>query len=246
MKIENYISIIDSNRFGYNVAKIDKFGSSPEEILSFLKCNNVRLVLCKVPLEELSLINKLESLNFTIKDIQVTYKYDLEKYENKNDKFSSDIIVRDFNKNDISILQEIASDSFKNYGHYANDKKLDINKCNQIYSDWIARSCEDKNVADKVFVAEYNNEIAGFLSFKIHNKDSNKYAAGGIGAVAKKFRNINTFKALSIEGLNWGKKTGLDWVEHNVLIDNYPVNRSFIKTGFYTYKSFVTMHNWIE
>jgi hypothetical protein len=46
--------------------------------------------------------------------------------------------------------------------------------------------------------------------------------------------------------LHWGKEIGLDWEEHNVIINNYPVNRSFVRSGFHIYKSFVTLHHWIE
>ncbi len=41
-----------------------------------------------------------------------------------------------------------------------------------------------------------------------------------------------------------GNKIKLDWEEHNVLINNYAVNKTFAKYGFLIYKSFVTMHHW--
>lgn len=246
MNIENYISTLDTKRFGFKIAKINQFDNPPEVILELLKNNNIKLVLCKVTIDNLELINQLEALNFRIKDIQVTYKFDLKNLGNIEHQINNDLIIRDYTIKDIPHLIEIASDSFPNYGHYANDKKLDIEKCNQIYVDWITRSCEDKNVADKIFVAEYLDEIIGFLSFKIYTNGTVKYAAGGIGAVAKKHRNMNTFRTLTFEALKWGKDIGLEWEEHNVLIDNYPVNRSFIKSGFHIYKSFITMHNWIE
>jgi len=236
MKIENYLSILDTKRFGFNIAKVEDFMNCPTEILKLLKANDVKLVLSKVNLENLSLI----------KDIQVTYRYDIKNLENVVLNKNNDLIIRDAESKDIPALKEIAKESFLNYGHYANDPKLDIKKSNDIYSDWITRSCEDKKVADKIIIAEYKGEVSGFLSFKIYTKDNSKYAAGGIGAVSKKYRNLNIFRIITLEGLQWGKEIGLDWEEHNVLINNYPVNRSFIKLGFYTYKSFVTLHHWIE
>ena len=97
-----------------------------------------------------------------------------------------------------------------------------------------------------MIVAVYKGEVAGFLSFKIHGNDHTKYAAGGLGAVSDKFREMNIFRIIVSEGLHWGKEIGLDWEQHNALVNNYPVIKSFLKSGFYPYKSFITLHHWIE
>lgn len=246
MDIKDYISEIDSTRFGFKIAKVHDYSNRPEELLLFLKENGVKLVLSKVDSENLKLINTLENLKFCIKDIQVTYKYTLDNYIKINLPYSTEFIIREAQQGDISKLKKTASESFKNYGHYYADEKLNPIKCNEIYVDWLKRSFENIEIADKLFVAEHQGDIAGFLSFKIYNNDKFKYAAGGIGAVVEKYRNRDVFRMLTIEGLNWGKENKLDWEEHNVLITNYPVNSSFIKSGFKIYKSFVTMHHWIE
>jgi hypothetical protein len=246
MEIENYLSKLDSARFGFKVAKINDFVYAPEELLRFLKENNVLLILTKVSIDNLDLINSLEKLNFTIKDFQLTYRFDLKNFKKTKENAGNELNIRDFAFDDIQVLKKIASESFAHYGHYANDHRLDQKKCNEIYVDWISRSCEDRQVADKIFVAEYKKELAGFLSFKLNENDNLKYAAGGIGAVAERYRNLNIFRKLTYEGLYWGKNLGLIWEEHNVLINNYPVNRSFVKSGFYPYKSFVTMHCWLD
>ena len=43
-----------------------------------------------------------------------------------------------------------------------------------------------------------------------------------------------------------GESPTLNWEEHNVLANNYPVSKSFIKSGFYIVKSFVSLHCWID
>jgi len=246
MELNNYLSELDTQRFGFKIAKVNDFKEEPEEIINFLKHNGVKLILSKIPTENLEIINKLEVLGFVLKDIQVTYKYDLNKNTLKEKEVSENLIIRKSTLDDIESLQEIANNSFLNYGHYANDAKLDKMKCRDIYSDWIKRSCEDKNVADKVFVAESNGELAGFLAFKIFKQDDKTYAASTLGAVSVKFRNLNVFRVLTLEALYWGKEIGLDWEEHNVLATNYPVNTSFVKSGFLIYKSFITLHHWIK
>lgn len=240
-----YLSILDTQRFGFNIAKVNNFETTPSEIIKELKSDGVKMIITKIDCEKLITIQELESLNFRIMDFQLTYKYDLKNYSVSDNQIKSDIIIREANLNDIDELVQIAAQSFNNYGHYFADKRLDLEKCQQIYPDWIRRSIEDKNVADVVFVAEQQNMIAGFLSFKI-KQETDLFAAGVQGAVSEKFRNQSLFRLLALHGLVWGKSQNVKWVEHNVLFVNYPVNRSFIKLGFIPGNSFITMHCWLD
>ncbi len=245
MKVDKFISYLDSQRFGFNVAKVNEFDTTPENLLGLLKENHVKLVISKINANNLELINKLESLGFQIKDIQATYKLELKNFIINENLKKNNITIRDAQIDDIDQLEEIAIESFRNYGHYYADKRLDPKKSNEIYSDWIQRSMKEDGVADKIILAEINNEIAGFLSFKLYNKGDYKYAAGGLGAVSRNFRNKKIFRLVSLAGLLWGKEIKLDWEEHNVLITNTPVIRAFSSLGFTISDSFVTMHHWI-
>lgn len=244
MEIEDYISKLDSDRFGIKIAKVNDYSIGVNKVLAFLKDNKVDMILTKIDANNIDLINELERNLFQIKDIQVTYKFDLKNYCVNRSYENSDLIIRDATLDDIHNLEEIALDSFWNYGHYSADDRLDKAKSNEIYKDWIRRSVENSNVADKIIVAEYNRELAGFLSF-MNSKAKPLYTAGGLGAVSKNFRNKNIFRIINIEGLNYAKENDLEWVEHNVLITNLPVNKAYTNLGFAVYKSFITMHCWL-
>ena len=245
MQITDLISELDSKRFGFKVAKFDAEGINLQELMKLMSFYEVKLCITKVSLEKVELLNILEQNRFLIKDVQVTYKYDLDKPIPTINEKKSEILIREATTKDKIEIETLARNSFSNYGHYAEDCKLPVEKVGDIYGEWARRSIEDKNVADKVFLAEINKEIAGFLSFKINNRDGFYYAAGGVGCVATKYRRQNIFRLITIAGLEWGKQTNLAWEEHNVLITNYPVNYSFTKLGFKVYKSFATLHCWV-
>jgi hypothetical protein len=246
MKEENYISELDTQRFGFKIAKVNNFGEKPEKILNFLKQSGVQLVISKINSSEINLINRIESLGFKIKDSQVRYSYLL---KNINESLfpanNSKVTIRKFQKKDWPDIKMILKESFNNYGHYFADENLDKKKCMDVYIDWGKRSCEDKNVADKVFVALYDKEIAGILTFKKNFQGQTKYAGGGLGAINSKFRGKEIFKMLAVKGLLWGMEEKLDWVEHNVLTTNYSVNVVFSSLGFKINNSFMTMHCWL-
>lgn len=241
----NFLSIMDTDRFGFKIARVNCFDRSPKELIAELKNEGVKLVISRVNCENLELINQLEYLHFKTMDFQIVYKYDLLNLSFGGNIANPDFTIREATISDKKDLIQIAAKSFNHYGHYFRDKKLDPSKCLEIYMDWVKRSIDDKNVADVVFLAETKKKIAGFLSFKVIKGES-LYSAGVQGAVAKEFRDQRVFRSLAQYGLLWGSNQKLEWVEHNVLLTNYPVNRSFISIGFIPYKSFITMHNWLD
>lgn len=243
----NYLSQIDTKRFGFNIAKINNIKIIQKDgFIQTLKLQGVKLIISRVSSENISAINNLENIGFRIKDIQSTYKFDLDRYDINTSSLNPEISIREASKDDILELSSISKISFDGYGHYFADDRLDKNQCREIYNDWIQKSVLDNNIADKVFIAIINEEIAGFLSFKIYEENKKKYGTGGIGAVSEKFRSKNVFSTLTLKGLLWGKTIGLKWEEHNVLNTNYPVNRVFSKLGFSIERSYITFHYWLD
>lgn len=245
--MDKYISGIDSDRFGFKVAKINDWGSNPKELLGSLGAKNIRLIITRIPADDIVTINCLEMSGFQIKDLQVTHKHKLENIPVDNRINSSGIRIRDALEKDVNSIENIAQQAFFDYGHYSKNSQLDKAKVNEIYKDWALRSFYDKNVADKFFVAATpDDEIAGFLTFKLYKTDTGMYAAGGIGAVSASFRNQGIFHILVQHGLMWGKELNLTWEEHNALVTNYPVGRVFSSLGFGIASSWVTMHKWVD
>src|SRR3989339_626749 len=129
--MKNLISDLDSNRFGFLIAKQTNFDLPQKDVEKFLIDNNVKLLICRLDNIEFDRINSLEKLGYQIKDFQITYNFDLRndiKVENYNDN----IIFRSFKKEDISDIKKISKESFQKYGHYAANDKLDKNKCTEI------------------------------------------------------------------------------------------------------------------
>ena len=243
-------SKIDSDRFGIKVGKVTEeffYNKSTEAAIEYFFKEKFNLILARIDFKQISFINELEKLGFTIKDAQSTLYYDM-KNKTKADlpsKFSQ-FDIREFKLSDIETFVNLTRICFEGYGHYFADKRLNHNDCLDTYGDWAYNSCTNPKVADKIFVADLNGEVIGYLSFKIYTIDDKKYAAGGIGAVNPKYRSLGVFRDVTIAGLEWGIDNGFDWEEHNVLADNFPVNKSFIKLGFKPEKFIVTLHGWVD
>lgn len=241
-------SKIDSERFGIKVGKVTEQNFNNvgvvDNIINYFD-DNYDLILAKINVDNIKLINELEKYNFRIKDVQSTLYYKINNYCDTRIGEKS-FNIREFNSKDTDILVELGIQSFDNYGHYFSDERLDNKDCLAVYGDWVYNCCINKEVADKIFVAEENGEIIGFLSFKTKLLENKKYAAGVIGAVSLKHRNKGVFQDIVRRGLVWGQENDYQWEEHNVLINNFPVNKSFLNLGFKPNNTFTTLHCWID
>ena len=236
-------SKIDSKRFGFKVCKTDGevFRRATSKEVESL-CNDSKLIIARVNLNDIDLINKLEDIGFRIKDTQITYKHNLTNLD-KKEIFNNEVTIREFKKSDTRILVQMAKNSFNNYGHYFKNNELDKERCLEVYEDWAFNTCTKKEVADKIIVASIDNEPVGYLSFKIYDDGPGKhYAAGGMGAVDLNHRGKNIFPKILKAGLDWSFNKSLDWCEHNVIVSNFPVNRSMNKAGFKPTSPKATLH----
>lgn len=242
--VEHYISKLDSSRFGFGVAKLTEVRDDVSELVPRLAAAGVKLVIARIDASDIPGINRLEALGFTLKDFQVTNRFDLTR-SSVPVALPNDFLIRDAEPGDVEHLVAVAAASFSAYGHYAADERLDPARCRDAYVDWARRSCEDPKVADKVIVAVRDGIARGFLSFKLLEHDARSYAAGVLGAVAPGFRGSGMFSAIVIRGLEWGRTAGLAWEEHNALATNYTVNRVFAQIGFTISNASVTLHGWL-
>lgn len=249
MRYKEVFSQLDTDRFGFKIGRADGavFKDNPKQIFEDLKSQSYKLLISRVNMDDIDLINAMEDLGFRIKDSQITYRYELNQKNPLNTASRvSSYEVRNFIESDTDVLVELSKACFDNYGHYFANPRLDKEKCREVYGDWTYNSCMDPQVADKIFVSCDNGIPIGYLSFKIYEKNNNRYAAGGTGAVDVSYRGKNIFPSLILAGLEWGRDIGLDWEEHNTLVNNLAVNRSMIKMGFKFNNHVVTMHCWLD
>ncbi|MEO5897313.1 MAG: GNAT family N-acetyltransferase [Vicinamibacterales bacterium] len=243
-RMEQYISRLDSSRFGFTVAKIREVTDDTADLIAAMKAAGVELVIARLPAADVAGLNRLEDLGFRIKDLQVTHRFDLARFAPAHVP-AAGLAVRDFDAGDVDQIVDLAARSFSGYGHYAADQRLDRGLCRDGYADWARRSCEDSSVADKVIVAVDDRTVHGFLTLQISESGGHRYAAGGLGAVAPEHRGNGAFSAVVAHGLEWGAALGLAWEEHNALATNYPVHRVFAGLGFRIADASATLHAWL-
>lgn len=244
--MSSFLSEIDYKRFGINIAKINEWGDNPQELINQLRAEGIKLVISRLPTEDVQTINKLENLGFQFKDSQITYKFDIKRLHFDTIEIPPALELREVVEKDVPIIKMLAKQSFQNYGHYSNNPRLDQTKVDEIYEDWAANNYNNKQMADKFFVVASKDDIAGFLSWKLERQGNTRFLRAIIGAVSEKFRNQGIFQILVRKSLLWAKEYDLAWAEYNALSINYPVAKVYTNLGFYIAASQVTLHGWLD
>jgi len=241
--MQKHLNKIDSERFGFRVAKFTNNIENPDSVMDELKKISTKLIIARIDFKNIKLINQLEKIGFQYKDAQVTFSFNLNRelpaYE------QNDFLLTTYDKKYLSQIIKITKSSFNNYGHYFADDKLNKEKCLEIYIDWIKRCCENEEVADNLIVAEKNGEAIGYLALKTYHLEKEHFIAGVIGAVSPDYRKIGVFQAINIESIHLSKKLGANRVENNVLVTNFPVMKSFTSLSYTIIRSEITMHCWL-
>jgi len=241
--IEKYISTLDTERFGFKVAKLPFNCADSIKIVEDLKKTSTKLIIVRVDANNIELINQLEINGFQFKDGQVTFSFDLHK--SLPQPIDRAFTIKEYDKKFLPDIIEMTKYSFQNYGHYFADNKLDKTKCLDIYVDWSKRACDNLEIADKILVAEKNNKAIGYVAFKSFENTAEKYKAGVIGAVSPESRGLGVFQAIHIESIHLFKNEGFDRIENNVLVTNYPAMKTYIGLSYNIIRSEVTMHCWL-
>ncbi len=244
--MKKLISHLDEQRFGFKVAKVNSWNTDTENMLKELRKLDVKLVISRIPCENIQTINELESYGFVIKDTQLTYKLSLKHLPFEKIINPANILVRDVMDTDIPIIEDITHDAFIGYGHYFANKRLDSKRCAEIYPDWAKNCCTNKTFANKVLVALMNDKLAGYMAFQLHDNQSTKYASANISVVSPEARGHGIYQLLMKHGLHWCAGYNAEWLEGNAVTVNYPVNHALPKMGFKMTNSHHTLHCWLD
>jgi len=245
-RIEDYISELDSVRFGFKVARLDDITEDFKDTILELNKLNVKLIIIRINSTEIQTINELEHYGFRLKDTQMLLKHELEHFYQiqQNTLNELGLSFREAKTEEAKKIAQLAGKSFDGYGHYGENKQLPKNKIAEIYYDWAYRSCLDKTVADKVIVAEIENEIVGFTSIKYHQNSEQPFSFLNVGAIDNKHRNKGIFRLLINQCLISSKEDNMGWADTKIRTVNIPVNRSLNNLGFKFNGSEHTLHYW--
>lgn len=245
----------DTNHFNKSIASIsgyiitEDYKDAVELMLNtneICKKENIELIYSKIPAHLNVSTSVFQRGEFELMDSLITNKISLSDYNKVKNNNNEKVIIRNAVESDIPSLREIAAESFR-HDRFHMDKKLNFEKSDELYSNWIENSFNNNR---KIFVAIVGDEVAGFNTCKPDNNTSsllnNKTALIDLIAVSSKFRGMGIGKRLVEESIHYYKENGYTDFTVGTQIINYPAIKLYHSQGFKVHSFTHSFHKWIN
>lgn len=238
--------VFNSDIFGIVMGNIiidNQYENIIEELESTLQIaseEGYQHLTIKIPTTQKNILSALCKKGFYLVDILVELVYERKVTKEKN---CSNVILREFEYRDIETLKNIARTSFE-LDRYHSDLNLSNKLCDEYYEKWIENSCN--GFAEGVTVAEKNNNICGFFSYKTYSDDEFGHLV--LGAVDEKFRGNGIFHGLICKSrdLMLEKHSFLKGIKVGTQLINVAAMRAYSKAGFQLNESYFVLHKYIN
>lgn len=240
---------IKMGKIGYIMADRDyqKGLAIKDELLAYIfsLCRKEKIIhlSCRIDISDTSSIHTLESSGFRIMDTLVTYAFN--RYKHKVPDIKDLYKIREFKKQDLSSLVDIAKNAFSK-DRFHLDPNIPREKADDLFGEWIKNSYKGI-YADRVFVAEKGTEAIGFLTFRldrgIEKLTAYKIAGHGLSAVSNKVKGVYPSLAkAAVQDIT----LHYDCLEFDTQLSNFEVIKIWQRFAFDFIKARYTFHKWLK
>jgi ribosomal protein S18 acetylase RimI-like enzyme len=207
-------------------------------------------LLCRAMPAETAIIHALESNGFLLMDTLLNFVVDCRARVliNPPQQVPDGFALRLATSSDIESLATVAQSSFAgHFGRFHADPRIGNAAATRIYREWI-RSCAN-GWADWIVVAVHGDRIAGYSAWKkpsvLDQRHGIRLGHYSIGAVHPDFFGRGLFTALTHAGMEQLCPSA-DWIEAPTHIDNYAVQRGFLRLGWRIAAAQHSFHKWLK
>lgn len=207
-------------------------------------------LLCRAIPSDTAIIHALESNGFLLMDTLLNFVFDYRAHgsNRRQQNLPEGFALRLATASDIEPLTDVAQSSFAgHFGRFHADPRIGHAAATRIYQEWI-RSCAN-GWADWIVVAMHGERIAGYSAWKkpsaLDQRHRIRLGHYSIGAVHPDFFGRGLFTALTHAGMEQ-LCSSADWIEAPTHIDNYAVQRGFLRLGWRISGAQHSFHKWLK
>jgi GNAT superfamily N-acetyltransferase len=183
-------------------------------------------------------VETAERSGFRMVDVRVTLEWAVTALPPSPE---SRVAIRGHRETDLVSLRAVARNSFTDSRYY-HDPGFSREQCDALYEEWITRDCAGR--AEKVFVAETSEGVAGFLT--CHHPAGSDVGRIGLVGVAERVRGAGVGRALIHAAQAWLEDEGARRVLVTTQARNIGAQRAYQRAGFVTASTEIWFHKWFD
>jgi hypothetical protein len=212
------------------------------------KQEGIEFLLSKTSTSDSTIIHSLERKGFLMMDTILKFFYDFKCFPDHQEHLRcADFQIRLANSADCDGLIQLTRRAFAGHiGRYHNDKNIPKEKATGLYELWMKSSCS--GWADWIVVAEKEGRMAGYSVWKKPSENQRKHGIHlvdySIVATDPYFQKQGLFGLLTLEGVKL-ICGNYRFSEGRTVVDNFGVQRGFIKLGWKICGGQHSFHKWL-
>ena len=233
-------SAVESKRFNMNIYRGIIYDLDLKQLNTKILEDNIDLAILRIPSAHKIQISKLDKLLFPHfhADTLVYYYVDFEKYTPKILR-NDDLEFVVFSKKDYNTLDKLVEEIFTGYtNHYFSNPSIDKSEIIEGYKEWVRGYClEDNKIG---WLVQKNGEDIGFITCNTGLNDG--IAEGVLGGVLPSAVGGGVYTDIIRFTQNYMKNTGCNQMKVSTQVQNYAVQKVWVREGFFLKESFDTIH----
>lgn len=241
--MNQYLSDLDTRRFGIITVKADSFAQEDELATCFSFCQEkqAELLIARIDASKTHLTHAMERAGALLCDTLAYYDLPLRKASEA--RSSSDaLVVREMAATDHERVVSISKAAFTGYfGHYHSDPRLNKQDCDDTYVSWCASTLASTDPANWVLVAQDDAGVCGFLTMRLHEDARLELVLSGVDQRAT---GRGVYRRLIQAGVAFAAEHRLEHVFTSTQISNIAVQKVWCAQGFAPTKYVHTFHKW--
>jgi len=138
----------------------------------------------------------------------------------------------------------VARAAFRNYvGRFHSDPRLDSAAADAAYVEWAEHSITEVSESNPAILVLAEGRVAGFLTLRRNSPEEIEIV---LNAVAPEAQGQGLYGLLLARAIVEGKSMGGARMIVSTQLNNFKVQRAWIRQGFRIYRGIHTFHKWYD
>lgn len=235
-------SIVESNRFGFNVFRCVVDDLDLEKLNKEILEKNADLVILRIPFSKRNQIQTDKNSLFPhiIADSLVYYESDLTNHKQKSLRNTElDFVI--FDSSSYQLMDELVEKIFSGYqNHYHQNPYINSDYFMVGYKEWAKNFAKGLKKENNAWLIKSHGQFIGFWTFTENkDNDSGEVVLGGIIPEAS-CRGI--YRDLICSSQNYFQSMGISKLKVSTQIENHAVQKVWMREGFLMNQVLATVH----
>lgn len=233
-------SELDSKRFGYIIYRGLTNEVNPRQIMSMVLLNEIDIAILRFPSENIGQLTRLNDtgIPYLVTDTLVYYYLDLNIYLPKP-MSNNDLSFVLTNDEHAGVIDQLTTKIFKDYrNHYCSNYLFQKDSILDGYKEWARNYITDMNKGRISWLVKKDNQLIGFAtcSFLDNESEGVLYGVAPEASGAGIYSDMIKFTAM------YFKKNGYTTMKVSTQVQNFAVQKVWLREGFVLRQSFNTVH----